>query len=413
MQALLEQSNRYLANLGSTYHRSILREINWDNRLIGILGARGVGKTTLLLQRMQELKLPANKAVYLVLDDIYFTLNRLQDFTRSFYDAGGRHLFIDEVHRYGFGTWAREIKAIYDLYPDLSIVFTGSSVLKIVKEQADLSRRLRTYHMPGLSLREYLNITHQKEVAKRELKDILVNHELISRKIVAALGFSPVEQIKDYFISGYYPFFQEAGDGYLNRLNETVKIVLENDLPYATERKVRDIMKISMLLFAVASSAPFIPNVLKLSTRLEISRVALLKYFQLLEQAQLLKTLKKQGKGISSLQKPDKVYLDNPNLIYALAPNQVNVGALRETFVLNQLTYLTRTAPGLLPPEIRLPKSGDIYYQSTEQDYLFEIGGPNKHFKQIGTADNHFIIADGIAHGAGRRIPLWLFGYLY
>lgn len=412
MDQLYLRSRSALDGLRTSYERPLLGEITWEDPLIFILGPRGVGKTTLLLQRLKSLDLPPRAALYIDLGDLYFQANRLIDFAESFIESGGRYLFIDEVHRYGFDTWASELKQLYDLYRDrLKIIVTGSSVVRILTKQADLSRRVLSYRLAGLSFREYLLLTDGIDFARIPLPELLTDHVRIAAEITEQLP-TILPHLQRYWEVGYYPYFLQASVGYADRLAASVQTVLEHDLPYATDGASVDARRIGRLMYTVASSAPFVPDIRKLSERSGISRVSLLRYLGLLEDARLIISLRKESRGVAALGKPDKLFLDNPNLLHALAPQQVNVGTLRETFFLNQLGYLTH-ARGLVPPEIRLPKSGDFLYLEGNDSYLFEVGGAGKRFGQIGKAANHYVVADTTLTEHSHRIPLWLFGFLY
>lgn len=395
------------------YIRPLYDRIDWEGNLTAILGARGVGKTTLLLQRLKKLGLPSSVALYVDLGDLYFQENRLLDFIMNFVREGGRYLFIDEVHRYGYGSWAQELKQAYDLYHgDLSMVFTGSSAIRILDQKADLSRRALQFRIPGLSFREYLHLAHEISLPTYSYKDILNRHQEITRELLETKGFKPLPLLKDYWREGYYPFFLSDPNGYLNRLNVIVQLVLESDIPAVMDSGRLDYQKISRLLYAIASSVPFKLNISKLGERIGMARETILQYFELLERSDLIFTLRSEAKGIGGLTKPDKIFLNNNNILQLLAPAQAEIGTIRETFFLNQLDYITHEAH-ILPPEIRLPKSGDFVLLDKDERYLFEIGGPNMSSKQIGTAANSFVVQD-VAHSVGgNRVPLWLFGLLY
>ena len=412
MQSLFLRSRSAVSELSTTYERALLGNIDWEEPLNFILGPRGVGKTTLLLQRLKQLDLPPQQALYVDLGDLYFQANRLIDFAEAYLEGGGRYLLIDEVHRYGFDTWASELKQLYDLYRSrLKITVTGSSVVRILNQQADLSRRAVSYRLPGLSFREYLLLQHRIDLPKYSLTDLLAQHRAIAATVTKDLT-TPLPHLTDYWRRGYYPFFLDGQVGYADRLASTVQTVLEQDIPYATASKGIDTRKLARLLYAVASSVPFVPNMNKLAERSGISRVTLIRYLDILEDARVVNSLRKESRGVAALGKPDKLYLDNPNLLHALAPQQVTVGALRETFFLNQLSQLTYSK-AFIPPEIRLPKEGDFTLITPERRLLFEVGGAKKGFKQIGEAENHYVVADTTLTEHPKRIPLWLFGLLY
>lgn len=409
MQKLFLRSQAALKTADTAYRRPLYDSIDWSNPLIAVIGARGVGKTTLLLQRLQALKLPPQQALYADLGDLYFQENRLLDFAESFIEQGGQYLFLDEVHRYGFGHWAQELKSLYDLYrKDLKIVFSGSSLINILDQQADLSRRVRFYRMQGLSFREYLLLKLQVSLPVLGLEQLLQGH----LEIAASLStFRPIPALQQYWQTGYYPFFLEDEAGYAQRLNMVVQLVIDQDISLMNSVSAAKHQQLGRLLYAIASSPPFKPNISKLAERLGLSRNTLLQYLQLLERAELIGSLRTSAKGVSALQKPDKLYLNNPNLVYALSPKDAAIGTLRETFFYNQLHALTHQ--GAAPAQLLLPKKGDFLFALPGQEYLFEIGGPNKEAKQIGTAPHHYAVVDSAATAHSQRIPLWMFGLLY
>ena len=413
MESLHRRSDSLLSTVTTAYERPLLRLIDWSDPLILLLGPRGVGKTTLLVQRLKALDLPPSKALYIDMGDLYFRENRLINFIEIFIAQGGTTLLIDEIHRYGHNTWAAEIKQAYDLYRSkLNLVVTGSSVVKIVNEQADLSRRALKYRMAGLSFREYLLLKNEISLPTVSIEEITKKQKEISRDILSSANFTPVAALHEYWLEGYYPYFLERRSGYVSRLLDSVQTVLEHDIPYGTDANASDPHKLGKLLYAIASSAPFTPNINKISQRTNISRPTLANYLRQLENAHLITSLRQEGKGISTLGKPDKIYLDNPNLAAALAPGKVDVGTQRETFFLSQIKQLTFGHP-LFPPEITLPKKGDFVFQDRDDRYLFEIGGPNKSRKQISGEQSAFTVVDTDRSGEDDRIPLWLFGLLY
>jgi predicted AAA+ superfamily ATPase len=397
--------------LNASQHRSLLRQIDWKHRLIGIRGPRGVGKTTLMLQHLQANYGTSPSALYLTLDDFYFTENRLIDLARAFEARGGKILYLDEVHKYPHLNWAQEIKNIYDLLPGLKIVFTGSSILKIRNEQADLSRRALVYDLQGLSFREYLNMTLPVSLPAFSLPDVLHKHEELSREVVFGQTIRPLSFFHTYLREGYFPFFLENRDIYLHRVREVIKLIIEVDFNYIPEYNITDHVKISRLLYAFASSVPFKPNITKLGERVELNRTRLTQYIYLLERARLLNLLHSRNKGLSSLQKPEKIYLENTNLIHALAPGQTDMGSLRETFFVNQLNAPNPALP--FQPLLFYPEQGDFLLDTYAEQYLFEVGGKNKDFRQLPTHENSFLALDEMEIGYGRKIPLWLFGFLY
>lgn len=413
MERLYSISQSTLALATLEYVRPLYHSIVWENNLNALLGTRGVGKTTLLLQRLKKLNLPPNEALYIDLGDIFFQENRLLDFVSEFVARGGKYLLVDEVHRYGFGTWAQELKQVYDIYRSkVKVTFTGSSAIKILEQKADLSRRALEFRIPGLSFREYLYLKHDKEVSVLSYREILTNHQEITRHLMADTGFLPLPALESYWKEGYYPLFLEDRPGYFSRLNVIVQLVLESDIPSTQLSGSADYQKLGRLLFTIASSVPFKPNITKLASRLGIGRDTLLNYLNLLERADLITNLRQESKGTAALAKPDKIYLNNPNLVYALAPNQWEMGMLRETFFLNQLSIL-KNEPHFLPPEIKLPVKGDFVLLDKDERYIFEVGGASKSSKQIGLTANHFTVVHKEQTFNAHRIPLWLFGLLY
>lgn len=395
------------------YIRPLYHTITWENTLNALLGTRGVGKTTLLLQRLLLLRLPPREALYVDLGDVYFQQNRLFEFGQHFIDQGGKYLFVDEVHRYQTDGWAQELKQLYDLYRHkLKITFTGSSAIKILKQKADLSRRALQFRIPGLSLREYIQLEEGIELPVVNYKDLLNNHLEVTRDINNNPDFRPLASLQKYNKQGYYPIFLDRNGGYFKRVNTIVQLVLESDIPAVMDSGIADYRQLSSLLYSIASSVPFKPNITKLASRLEMSKTTLLKYITLLERADLIKSLRAEAKGVASLAKPDKIFLNNPNLLYALSPNQYVEGTIRETFFLNQISFLEYEAH-ILPPEIRLPKQGDFVLIDKFDRYVFEVGGPKKTSKQIGQAPGHYVVTDTELTGSAHRIPLWLFGLLY
>lgn len=402
-----------IAQTPLTFKRFLLAEIHWSSATIALLGPRGVGKTTLICQRLQQLDLPPNQALYIDLGDLHFQELNLIDFAEYFLEQGGQYLFLDEVHRYPRNTWTAEIKSIYDHYRHrLKVVFTGSSVVQILNTTADLSRRVRYYHLPGLSFREYLQVNGITELPTYALSDVLQGHGEILKKAFQLGEFEPLAHFKQYLKRGYYAFGIENDPAYFERVNQSVQLVLGEDLTHANGSRLSDANKISRLLQAIASSVPFKPNISKLADRTGLNRNTIIEYFHQLERAGLLHQLRTEGKGITPLSKPDKIYLDNPNLIYALSPMKAEIGTVRETFFLNQLSTLQRKKLAF-PPEISLPKKGDFAYEDDRGRYVFEIGGHNKTSSQIGTGEHHYTVVNAKSTVSPHRIPLWLFGLLY
>ncbi len=397
MEKLVETSSFKIRGIKDEFERYLTGIIDWNDRLIAIIGARGCGKTTLMLQYLKRNYSKPGEALYLSLDDIYFTTNKLIEVVDEFLKQGGQYLFIDEVHKYV--GWSREIKNAYDTYSGLKIVFTGSSMLQVHKSDGDLSRRAIVYEMRGLSFREYLMMHSKKEFPVLKLIDIVNNHVALATKISTEV--KPLMEFKNYLRYGYYPYFLENKDNYLQRLSSTVNLILESDLPAVERIDYSTIHKIKKLLYVIATTVPFKPNIEKLSKQINATRGSTLLYLDYLRKAQLIGVLKSTKAGDGYMNKPEKLYLNNTNLMYALEPEQPDIGTLRETFFMNQLQ-----ADG----EVHYTDKGDFLVKSK---MVFDVGGKNKTFDQIKEVKNSFIAADGIEIGYKNKIPLWLFGFLY
>lgn len=396
MDQLIELYRKLLLRTDLSFQRSLGSVIRWDHRMIGIMGARGVGKTTLVLQYIKnKYQDKENKALYVSLDHLWFASHSVLDLADDFSKSGGELLVLDEVHKYP--NWSQELKNIYDFYPDLKVIFTGSSLLEILNSRADLSRRALVYQMAGLSFREFLQLETGKEFSQLTLEAILENHTQEALSILAEI--KPLEYFSTYLRSGYYPFYLQFGEMYDHQLRSIVNLILEIELPQLRKFDIAYVSKLKQLLGIIADSVPFIPNVSKLSEKIGINRTTLLTYFHYLAESKLTSNLFSDTQGISLLQKPEKLYLENTNLAYALGTN-VNEGNLRETFFLNQLSQAH---------QVTLPKKGDFW---VDQRWLFEVGGKNKSLSGP-IESGYFVASDGIEVGNQNKIPLWLFGFLY
>lgn len=397
METLYEKFHRKLEVTSVQFTRSAMDSIRWDARLIGIKGARGVGKTTLMLQYIKK-QLPLNEStLYISLDNIWFAQNSLSSLTDYFVKHGGKFLFLDEVHKYP--NWSQELKNIYDDYPKLKIVFTGSSLLEILNARADLSRRAVVYSMQGLSYREFLNLKLGLKLPVFSLNELVEKHTTIARQLNSKI--KPLKHFTEYLKSGYYPFFQEIPELYYQWIEEVVNLILEIELPLLRKVDVAYVPKLKQLLQIISESVPFIPNVSKLSERIGINRNTFISYLYFLQEAHIIRNLYKDAKGITQLQKPDKIFLENTNFQYAFSPENANTGNLRETFFANQLSHSHL---------VEYTEHGDFVI---DDKYTFEIGGKNKTIKQIKKVKNSFVVADGLEYGSNNTIPLWLFGFLY
>jgi hypothetical protein len=397
MNNLQEKFYRKVQETSLAFVRGEMDTIVWDARLIGLKGARGVGKTTLILQYIKK-NLPLNEeTLYVSLDNIWFAENKLTGLTDSFVKQGGKFLFLDEVHKYA--NWSQELKNIYDDHPKLKIVFTGASLLEIPNARADLSRRAVVYSMQGLSYREYLNLILKVDLPIFSLEDIVNDHVSISQKLNAEI--KPLQHFDPYLKSGYYPFFQEEPQLYYHRLEDIINLILEVELPLLRKVDMAYVTKLKQLLQIISQSVPFMPNISKLSDRIGINRNTLISYLFFLQEAHIIKNLYKDAKGITQLQKPDKIFLENTNLQFAFSPNNTNRGNIRETFFVNQVSFKHLT---------EYTSQGDF---RVNRKYIFEIGGKDKTQKQIKELEKAFIAADNIEYGHQNKIPLWLFGFLY
>ncbi len=400
MQELLQKSDRLIDAAPLQLQRKIPGNINWEWRLNSIVGARGTGKTTLLLQRAKGLKAQKQEVLYVSLDDLYFTENNLVGLAKKFEQSGGKYLFVDEVHKYP--GWARELKNIYDTYPGLILAFSGSSILEIFRQDVDLSRRALIYELPGLSFREFLAFAGIADFQPVPLADILRAHREIALNI--ANKIKPLQHFKTYLQSGYYPFFVEENRDYAQTLEQIIHLVVETDLSFMEGYDPSYSRKMLQLLRVIAGTAPFKPNISKLSERIGINRATLLNYLRFLEKARLVALLNQPEKSISVLQKPDKIFLNNPNLYYVLNPANISVGSMRETFFQSQLNVVA---------EVSLHPKTDFLVFYDNRQYAFEVGGSSKKPTQIQQLDNAFLALDDIETGFSNQIPLWLFGFLY
>lgn len=396
MENLYRQFFEKYAMVQTTQLRNFMHTIDWDNRFIGIKGGRGVGKTTLLLQYIRLNFKPDSRVLYISLDNLYFLENRLYDLVHDFYRKGGEFIALDEVHKYP--NWAIEIKNIYDDMPQLKLAFTGSSLLHINQAKADLSRRVVMYSMPGLSFREYLQFETGMEFNACSLKDLVQNHIAIS--IALSQKIKPLKYFEAYLNTGYYPFYLENLKSYHQKLSEILLTVLDVDIPQHAQIQTANIAMLKKLLVIISKSVPFKPNMNALSQRTGISLNTMKIYLKLLNDAELIHSLYVENKGINSLGKPEKIYLNNSNLMYNLSPD-ANRGNIRETFFFNQLSYRNI---------VYASKTADFYVDDL---YSFELGGKNKTAGQIKNLDNAFLVKDDIEIGVDRIIPLWLFGFLY
>lgn len=403
--ALFQISNNLINHVNQDFKRFLYRQVDRNARLVEINGARGTGKTTLLLKKAFQLRrTDADLVLYTSLEDPYFYNNNLIDLADEFRKLGGRYLFLDEVHRYPGknpgSDWPAEIKIIYDRYPGLKVYYTGSSLLRIYKGKGDLSRRKTTCNLPGLSFREYLGFTGVLDFSALPLDDILKNNVKLTTEILNKTGVI-IPHFRNYIKTGYFPYYPESPEHYFSRMKDVITVILENDIPSVTEISFEAIIKLKKLLGLIATGVPFTPNLSNLKNELFIAdQRTLLRYFGLLEKAELIYNLRKESKGNQLLRKPDKILPDNTNLIYTFNANP-DTGTLREIFFVRNLR---------VNHILTAPAKGDFFADGM---YTFETGRKSKTMKQIQHTENAFLALDDIETGYGNTIPLWLFGFLF
>lgn len=389
MEQLQITFSKLLKETSTSFHRYMYDRINWDARMIGLMGPRGIGKTTLVLQHCKE-QLPRKESLYVQAEDFYFASHRLIELADTFVKMGGKHLIIDEIHKYK--DWSRELKLIYDYHSELHVVFTGSSVLDIAKGAYDLSRRALMYEMQGLSYREYLKLFHDIHFPTCTLQ------QLLQQEVEIPNGFLPLQYFSEYLQRGYYPF---SNDDIRQYIQQVVNATIDTDIPQYADLSIATARKLKRLLAIIAQSAPFKPNMSQIGGQLEISRNNVADLCAYLEKAGLIGQLRTSTGGIQGLGKVDKIYLDNPNLIYALGSLNTEIGTVRETFFFNQTHFLF--------PVTVSPISDFLI----DGKYTFEVGGKKKKQRQLQDIADGYVVKDDIETGYGNIIPLWMFGMLY
>lgn len=391
---LLNISEKKKSQVQTKFVRYLYNEIDWEQSLILIKGARGAGKTTLLLQRFK--KHPEN-AVYLSLDDFYFESVRLLLLIEKLYSVGYTTFYLDEVHQYQH--WSKDFKNIYDNFPDIKIVATGSSALQIDKGVADLSRRMTIYKLFGLSFREFIEFEHGISIPSISLKALLEKHEEYSIEVNDLIN--PLSHFENYLKYGYYPFYKTDRKFYHQKLQQTIQLTIDIDLPSVENLNFSTIRGMKNLLFILSQIVPYTPNIQALADKMGSQRNLVLKALDLMDRSNILSLLRSENKGVSYLQKPEKIYLENPNLFYLFNDTPPNRGSLRETFFFNQLK---------VKHDITASKFGDFL---VDQTFVFEVGGATKANRQITGIPMAYIAADDLKFGSQNKIPLWLFGFLY
>lgn len=403
MDTLFRKSDRLLANTSTDIVREKMGEIHWNSQLVTIIGAKGVGKSTLIKQYLKLNYPPGDRRVlYCSADTVDFSTRTLVELAEEFVIQGGELLAIDEIHKYKPGTtdWSREIKEIYELFPDLKMIVSGSSLLRLKEGDADLSRRAVKYTMSGLSFREALRFYHDLSFPVWTLEDILAHPydlwQMVSSKC------KPVALFKEYLEKGYYPFLLEGEGEYYTKIEQVVNYIIETELPQICKVGVANVRKLQALIAMICSETPFELNANKIAATLEIGRDTVVEYLKYLGDAKVLNLLYSDKKRIGKLSKPDKVYLENPNILYALAPAKVEIGTLRETFAVDCLSEFHVVEYG--------KTQGDF---KVDSKYTFEIGGRSKDFSQIAGMKGSYVFADDWDMPDGAKLPLWMLGFLY
>ncbi len=389
MEHLILQFRKLLGSTDTSFFRYTYHQINWKNRMIGLTGPRGIGKTTLVLQHIKK-HLNPDETLYVNAEDFYFADNRLMDLADYFVKRGGKYLCIDEIHKYE--KWAQELKLIYDYHPELNVIFTGSSVLDIKKGASDLSRRAVMYNMQGLSFREYLILFHQLKLKEFTLEEILT-HQVDTTPLKY-----PLLLFEDYLKTGYYPFAKE--EDFNQKLLQVINQTLEIDIPFYAGMNVSTGRKLKQLLAIIAEGVPFKPNFSSIANSLSASRNNIADYCQFIEEAGMIMQLRDATGGIKGLGKVNKIYLDNTNLIQCIAKDKSNLGNIRETFFINQLR---------VKHDVIHSKVADFQVE----EYTFEVGGRSKGLKQLSGVQHGYVVKDNIEFGYSNSIPIWHFGLMY
>jgi uncharacterized protein len=397
IQSVYNHHQKLITELKSEFRRDLIDEIDWNEKMLALKGARGVGKTTLLLQHIKETFKTDAQALYISMDSIYMAGISMYDIADYHTKHGGTHLFIDEVHKYA--NWSIELKNIYDNLSNLKVVFSSSSILQIYKGYADLSRRVVDYHLHGLSLREYIQIETKSVLPKFTFEQIVSNHTQIAAQLHQTCR--PLTFYKNYLQHGYFPFYLQGKKSYYQKLQNILNITLEVDLPYSLDINIHNVSKLKRLISIIAGALPFQPNITKLAESLDTTRATVTQYLYYLEQAEIINLLNVFTKTYTKLTKPEKIFLQNTNLAFAIQTSTVNIGTIRELFFFNQLKATEK---------VHFSAKGDFLIN---EKYTVEIGGPTKSFQQIADVPNSFLVLDETELGSKNKIPLWLFGFLY
>ena len=398
MDTLFKKHRTLISQTNTGIVREIMKSVNWEKQLVSIRGSRGVGKTTLMRQYIKQMYgVNAGEALYCVMDSMYFTSHTLMEVAERFHLMGGKHLFLDEVHKYP--TWSKELKEIIDLWPDMKITFTGSSLLQILNADADLSRRVLSYDMAGLSFREYLRFYKNIELPVHTLKEVLEDADAVCDEVCKVCHPQPL--FEEYLRAGYYPFYDGDEQEYYSRIENVVSFIIDQEMTQLCGVDPAYTRKLKAMMLFLANNVPYDVNIAKLASYLELNKNTVLSYLSSMQRAELLHLLYADNKSVTKMQKPDKIYVHNPNMLCALSSN-LNVGTLRECFVVNQLSV-----------------GHTVEYGKTQGDFLIdgkitvEVGGQDKSFDQIADIPNSYILADSMEFPIGKKLPLWVVGLLY
>lgn len=398
METLFRKHRIFVSQVSMTIVRQMINTIDWEKQLVSIRGSRGIGKTTLMRQYIkQTYGVNAGEALYCVMDSMYFTNHTLLEVAERFHLMGGKHLFLDEVHKYP--TWSKEIKEITDLWPDLKITFTGSSLLQILNADADLSRRVLNYDMAGLSFREYLQFYKGIELPSYSLEEILSNADTICQQVCEKCR--PQALFEEYLRVGCYPFYDGDELEYYSRIENVVSFIIDQEMTQYCGVDPAYTRKLKAMLLFLANNVPYDVSIAKLSSYLEINKTTVLSYLASMQKAELLNLLYTDYKSVTKMQKPDKVYLHNPNMLYALSTEE-KIGTIRECFVVNQLSIKHIVEYGKTQGDFKI-----------DSKITIEVGGKDKSFNQIADIPDSYILADSMEFPIGKKLPLWLAGFLY
>ena len=398
METLFKKHRVLISQTSTEIVREMMKSVKWEKQLVSIRGSRGVGKTTLVRQYIkQKYGVNAGEALYCVMDSMYFTTHTLLEVAERFHLMGGKHLFLDEVHKYP--TWSKELKEIIDLWPDMKVTFTGSSLLQILNADADLSRRVLSHDMAGLSFREYIRFYKNIELPVHTLEEILKDADAICEEVCQVCH--PQTLFEEYLRVGYYPFYDGNEQEYYSRIENVVSFIIDQEITQFCGVDPAYTRKLKAMMLFLANNLPYNVNIAKLSSYLELNKTTVLSYLSYMQRAELLHLLYSDNKSVTKMQKPDKIHIHNPNMLCALSSN-LNVGTLRECFVVNQLSV-----------------GHTVEYGRTQGDFLIdgkitiEVGGQDKSFDQIADIPNSYVLADSLEFPVGKKLPLWIVGLLY